>query len=174
MKNTNVSWVLNFRVHILQKGVVNYSLSNYRKCKMYYGWSNKGHRLDFHRELGFFQCLGGHGFIPVWDSDFSLFMLCDMMTIKSFSFHYHTQNLFLSSINFFVGRKYVPVLKKYPPKYIYEPWTAPLSMQRTAGCVIGEDYPRPIVDHQMAVKTNLARMKKARAGHYGGGADEGD
>ncbi|KAJ7339436.1 hypothetical protein OS493_005834 [Desmophyllum pertusum] len=64
-------------------------------------------------------------------------------------------------------KKYVPVLKKYPPKYIYEPWTAPLSVQRTAGCVIGKDYPRPIVDHKEAVKTNIARMKKARADHYG-------
>lgn len=81
--------------------------------------------------------------------------------------------LILQEIYFF-DRKYVPVLKKYPPKYIYEPWTAPLSVQRTAGCVIGKDYPRPIVDHKVAVNTNLARMKKARANHYGGGADEGD
>lgn len=65
-------------------------------------------------------------------------------------------------------------MKKYPPKYIYEPWTAPLSVQRAAGCVIGKDYPRPIVDHKVAVKTNLAQMKKARADHYGDGADEGD
>ena len=74
------------------------------------------------------------------------------------------------------ARKYIPVLKKYPPKYIYEPWTAPLSVQRAAGCVIGKDYPRPIVDHKAAVKTNLARMKKARADHYGGDTDinEGD
>lgn len=59
-------------------------------------------------------------------------------------------------------KKYLPILKKYPPKYIYEPWTAPLSVQKTAGCVIGKDYPRPIVDHKEAVKINLARMKKAR------------
>ena len=66
-------------------------------------------------------------------------------------------------------------MKKYPPKYIYEPWTAPLSVQRAAECVIGKDYPRPIVDHKEAVKTNIARMKRARAEHYGGdGADEGD
>ena len=74
-----------------------------------------------------------------------------------------------------VRRKYLPILKKYPPKYIYEPWTAPLSVQRTAGCVIGTDYPRPIVDHKEAVKTNIARMKKARVDHYGDTAmDEGN
>ena len=74
----------------------------------------------------------------------------------------------------FLFRKYLPVLKKYPPKYIYEPWTAPLSVQKAAGCVIGRDYPKPIVDHKVAMKTNIERMKKARAKQYGGTAtDEG-
>ena len=74
----------------------------------------------------------------------------------------------------FLFRKYLPVLKKYPPKYIYEPWTAPLSVQKAAGCVIGRDYPKPIVDHKVAMKTNIERMKKARAKQYGGtGTDEG-
>ena len=74
----------------------------------------------------------------------------------------------------FLFRKYLPLLKKYPPKYIYEPWTAPLSVQKAAGCVIGRDYPKPIVDHKVAMKTNIERMKKARAKQYGGTAtDEG-
>ena len=66
----------------------------------------------------------------------------------------------------------MPVLKKYPPKYIYEPWTAPLSVQKAAGCVLGRDYPKPIVDHKVAMKTNIERMKKARAKRYGGAADD--
>ncbi|CAH3024587.1 unnamed protein product [Porites evermanni] len=69
-------------------------------------------------------------------------------------------------------KKYLPVLKKYPPKYIYEPWTAPLSVQKAAGCVIGRDYPKPIVDHKVAMKTNIERMKKARAKQYGGTATD--
>ena len=73
----------------------------------------------------------------------------------------------------FVSRKYIPVLKKYPPKYIYEPWNAPVSVQRAAGCVIGKDYPKPIVDHQQAKETNIARMKRARTNHYGGATDQG-
>lgn len=74
----------------------------------------------------------------------------------------------------FLFRKYLPVLKKYPPKYIYEPWTAPLSVQKAARCVIGRDYPKPIVDHKVAMKTNIERMKKARATQYGGtAADQG-
>lgn len=33
-------------------------------------------------------------------------------------------------------------LQDMPAKYIYEPWTAPLSVQQAAGCIIGKDYPR--------------------------------
>jgi len=67
-------------------------------------------------------------------------------------------------------RKYIPILKKFPAKYIYEPWDAPLAVQKAAGCIIGTDYPRPIVKHDVVVKENMAKMKaaydagKARAG----------
>jgi len=30
-----------------------------------------------------------------------------------------------------------------PNEYIYEPWTAPLSIQEKAHCIIGRDYPKP-------------------------------
>ena len=43
-------------------------------------------------------------------------------------------------------RKYLPELKDFPAKYIYEPWKAPKAIQTTAGCVIGRDYPAPIVE----------------------------
>ena len=64
-------------------------------------------------------------------------------------------------------RKYLPVLKRFPAKYIYDPWNSPLSVQQAAGCVIGKDYPKPIVDHNKAVTKNLARMKQAREAKYG-------
>lgn len=49
--------------------------------------------------------------------------------------------------------------KDMPSKYIYEPWTAPLSVQQAAKCVIGRDYPAPIVDHATVLKANMERMK---------------
>lgn len=55
-------------------------------------------------------------------------------------------------------RKYIPVLKKLPAKYIYEPWNAPPTMLKAAGCELGKDYPRPIVIHENARKVNLKRM----------------
>ena len=56
-------------------------------------------------------------------------------------------------------KKYLPQLKKIPEKYIFEPWTTPLVVQEKAGCIIGKDYPRPIVDHSIVSKNNMAKMK---------------
>ncbi|MCI57813.1 UVR3 AtUVR3-like 6-4 DNA photolyase, partial [Trifolium medium] len=30
-----------------------------------------------------------------------------------------------------------------PKAYIYEPWTAPPTIQAKANCIIGKDYPMP-------------------------------
>ncbi|CAG2210639.1 CRY [Mytilus edulis] len=57
-------------------------------------------------------------------------------------------------------RKYLPVLKAFPPKYIYEPWNAPESVQKAAKCIIGKDYPSPMVNHAEVSKVNTERMKQ--------------
>ncbi len=36
-------------------------------------------------------------------------------------------------------------------------------MQRSCGCIIGQDYPTPIVDHAIVSKENMNRMKVAYA-----------
>ena len=60
-------------------------------------------------------------------------------------------------------RKWLPPLAHFPAEFIYAPWTAPLAVQRAAGCMIGADYPHPIVDHKHAAAANLAKMKLAFA-----------
>ena len=60
-------------------------------------------------------------------------------------------------------RKYLPVFKNFPSQYIYEPWNAPPSVQRSANCVIGVDYPKPIIDSKVKGKICMERMKKAYA-----------
>ncbi|KAI1890741.1 hypothetical protein AGOR_G00156750 [Albula goreensis] len=60
-------------------------------------------------------------------------------------------------------RKYLPVLKNFPSKYIYEPWTAPLEVQLEAGCVIGKDYPLPMVNHLEVSQRNMALMRQVRS-----------
>lgn len=56
-------------------------------------------------------------------------------------------------------RHYLPVLKGFPPKYIYEPWNAPESVQKAAKCIIGKDYPLPMVSHAEVSRINTERMK---------------
>ncbi|KAM7032493.1 cryptochrome-1-like isoform 4-T6 [Acridotheres tristis] len=59
-------------------------------------------------------------------------------------------------------RKYLPILKNFPSKYIYEPWTASEEEQKQAGCIIGQDYPFPMVNHKEASDHNLQLMKRVR------------
>uniref|UniRef100_A0A8C2I5Z4 Cryptochrome circadian regulator 4 n=1 Tax=Cyprinus carpio TaxID=7962 RepID=A0A8C2I5Z4_CYPCA len=59
-------------------------------------------------------------------------------------------------------RKYLPVLKNFPSQYIYEPWKAPEDVQLSAGCIIGKDYPRPMVCHTEASQRNLGLMRQVR------------
>lgn len=61
-------------------------------------------------------------------------------------------------------KKYLPVLKKMPKEFIYEPWKAPFYVQKEAMCVIGVDYPFPIVEHSEKMKENMELMKKAYVG----------
>jgi cryptochrome len=66
-------------------------------------------------------------------------------------------------------KKYIPALRNMPAKYIYEPWKAPIATQKEAGCRIGEDYPKPIVAHEVVSKENMGRMKAAYDAHKDGG-----
>jgi cryptochrome len=60
-------------------------------------------------------------------------------------------------------RHWVPELSSYPSRYIYEPHLAPIEVQRASGCIIGIDYPSPIVDRKEARKRNMASFKKSMA-----------
>merc|ERR1711936_1212558 len=57
-------------------------------------------------------------------------------------------------------RRYLPVLKNFPTRYIHEPWTAPETVQKSAKCIIGQDYPRPMCNHEHVSKLNMERMKQ--------------
>ena len=56
-------------------------------------------------------------------------------------------------------RRWVPDLAKVPIKYLQSPWEMPLEMQKQVGCLVGRDYPAPIVDHAMARKRVLQAYK---------------
>jgi len=59
-------------------------------------------------------------------------------------------------------KRYVPEIAKMPVEYVYEPWKAPLEVQVQAGCVVGRDYPAPIVDHREACRRNTHMMEELR------------
>lgn len=63
-------------------------------------------------------------------------------------------------------RRYVPELKDFDNRRIHAPWLATALEQQAAGCVIGRDYPAPVVDHAVARERTLARfatLRQARA-----------
>lgn len=60
-------------------------------------------------------------------------------------------------------RRWVPELERMPAEYLAEPWTAPEEVQREAGCVIGTDYPEPLVD--------LGESRREAIEHFGAQRD---
>jgi deoxyribodipyrimidine photo-lyase len=54
-------------------------------------------------------------------------------------------------------RRHVAELRDVPDDYLAEPWTMPDEVQRECGCVIGRDYPEPIVDHAEARREAFER-----------------
>ncbi|XP_053601668.1 cryptochrome-1-like isoform X2 [Plodia interpunctella] len=56
-------------------------------------------------------------------------------------------------------RRYIPALKNMPTRYIHEPWVAPDSVQQAARCIVGRDYPLPMVDHHKVSQINIERIK---------------
>ena len=60
-------------------------------------------------------------------------------------------------------RRYLPQLAQYPAAAIHAPWTASVADQTRWGCVVGRDYPAPIVDHAQARASTLARYAVVKA-----------
>ncbi len=61
-------------------------------------------------------------------------------------------------------RRYVPELAHVPVKRIHAPWVMTPQEQLAAGCVIGSDYPLPVVDHDAARRLTLERYGRVRKG----------
>jgi deoxyribodipyrimidine photo-lyase len=56
-------------------------------------------------------------------------------------------------------RRWVPELRDVPLAKLAEPWTMTEEEQEAAGCVIGRDYPDPIVDHKQERERAMARYR---------------
>jgi len=59
-------------------------------------------------------------------------------------------------------RRWLPELRDVPLARLPEPWTMSDDEQAAAGCVIGRDYPQPIVDHRHERERAMARYRAVR------------
>ncbi|MGB3851132.1 MAG: deoxyribodipyrimidine photo-lyase [Tunicatimonas sp.] len=59
-------------------------------------------------------------------------------------------------------RQWVPELAQVPLKYLHEPNKMPPEVQREADCVIGKDYPEPLVDHVVAARAARTKIYELR------------
>jgi deoxyribodipyrimidine photo-lyase len=64
-------------------------------------------------------------------------------------------------------RRFVPELRNVTGVSIHSPWKMPPDVQRRAGCLIGRDYPAPIVEHQQARERTLLAYKRSSAAAQG-------
>tara|TARA_R110002110_G_scaffold406421_1_gene626463 strand:- start:295442 stop:296884 length:1443 start_codon:yes stop_codon:yes gene_type:complete len=53
-------------------------------------------------------------------------------------------------------RRWVPELAALPDKYLHHPWDAPADVLESAGVVLGQTYPEPVVDHRAAREATLS------------------
>jgi deoxyribodipyrimidine photo-lyase len=65
-------------------------------------------------------------------------------------------------------RRWVPELAAVPAAHVHTPWTMSSSQQRESGCVLGEDYPLPIIDHAMIRERTLRAYRAAREAYERG------
>ncbi|MGJ5835303.1 cryptochrome/photolyase family protein [Bacillus sp. G402] len=59
-------------------------------------------------------------------------------------------------------RRYVPELKHVNEKWIHEPSKMPIDEQMKSGCVLGDIYPLPTVDHQERRKKAISLFEEAK------------
>lgn len=58
-------------------------------------------------------------------------------------------------------RRWVPELRRFSDEHLVRPWLADDEEQERCGCVIGSDYPAPIVDHAEERRLAIERYRAA-------------
>ncbi len=60
-------------------------------------------------------------------------------------------------------RRWIPALSQVPTTWIFEPWRMTPALQAQYGCIIGKDYPAPMIDVELAMRHARAKLKETRA-----------
>ena len=58
-------------------------------------------------------------------------------------------------------RHWVPESRHVPASYVHMPWKMTVETQRESRCLMGADYPLPIIDHKFARQRALDAYKNA-------------
>ena len=61
-------------------------------------------------------------------------------------------------------RRWIPALARVPTDFIFEPWRMPDNLQREYGCLMGRDYPMPVIDVIAAAEHARSTMWIKRKG----------
>ncbi|MDP3521108.1 MAG: FAD-binding domain-containing protein [Hydrogenophaga sp.] len=59
-------------------------------------------------------------------------------------------------------RRWLPELAQVPLEHLAQPWLMDAATQRASGCVIGRDYPAPVVDERAAAQSAKERLYALR------------
>jgi deoxyribodipyrimidine photo-lyase len=59
-------------------------------------------------------------------------------------------------------RQWLPELARVPAEFVHEPWNMPPQQQLKTNCVIGQTYPKRIVDHAAQKEKMLERFKAVK------------
>jgi deoxyribodipyrimidine photo-lyase len=59
-------------------------------------------------------------------------------------------------------RRWLPVLRRVPDTWVFEPWKIPPSVQAQCGVVVGTDWPEPVVDLPVATRLAKAQLHARR------------
>lgn len=57
-------------------------------------------------------------------------------------------------------RQWLPELRRVPDSWLHQPWLMSSSLQQQYGCVIGRDYPAPVVAASQAVSAARAKLSQ--------------
>lgn len=60
-------------------------------------------------------------------------------------------------------RAWLPVLKKVPDAWLFEPWKMTQEIQTRCGVMVGEDWPIPVVDLTLSTSQAKKRVHEFRA-----------